>query len=140
MVVWKCFEGRSNVYLSFCFIMERSTMKSFAYAARGFRYALRGEQNFQLEMLAAAVAIFGMYAFDVSSGERVALVLSIAVVLSLELVNTAVERMMDMLKPRVHPYVRVIKDVMAAAVLVASLGALAIGLIIFLPRVLEWFR
>ena len=114
-------------------------MKSFAYAARGFRYALRGEQNFQLEMLAAAVAIFGMYVFDVSSGERVALVLSIAVVLSLELVNTAVERMMDMLKPRVHPYVRVIKDVMAAAVLVASLGALAIGLIVFLPRVLEWF-
>lgn len=125
--------------LLLCFCMERSVVKSFSYAARGLRYALRGEQNFQLEMLAAAVAIFGMYVFDVSSGERVALVLCIAVVLSLELVNTAVERMMDMLKPRVHPYVRVIKDVMAAAVLIASLGALAVGLIIFLPRVLEIF-
>lgn len=123
----------------FLLSMGRSAVKSFSYAARGFRYALRGEQNFQLEMLAAAVTIFGMYAFDISSGERVALVLCIAVVLSLELVNTAVERMMDMMKPRVHPYVRVIKDVMAASVLVASLGALAVGLIIFFPRVLEWF-
>lgn len=129
--------GMYLLLLRFC--MERSVVKSFSYAARGLRYALRGEQNFQLEMLAAAVAIFGMYVFDVSSGERVALVLCIAVVLSLELVNTAVERMMDMLKPRVHPYVRVIKDVMAAAVLIASLGALAVGLIIFLPRVLEIF-
>ncbi len=118
--------------------MSHPTVKSFSYAARGLRYALRGEQNFQIEMLAAAVVLFGMYAFDISPTEKIVLVLCIVWVLSLELINTAVERMMDMLKPSVHPYVRVIKDVMAASVLVSSLGALLVGCTIFVPRVITF--
>lgn len=100
---------------------------------------LRGERNFQIELFVAGVVLFGMIVFDLSVLERVALILCIAWVLTLELVNTAVERIMDVLQPRIHPYARIIKDVMAAAVLVSSGGALLVGLAIFVPRVLALF-
>ncbi len=113
------------------------TVRSFSFAARGFRYVLRGERNFQIELLIAGLVLLGMAIFDLSVMERVALVLCIAWVLTLELVNTAVERIMDVLQPRIHPYARIIKDVMAAAVLVSAGGALLIGLVIFLPRIVD---
>ena len=117
----------------------RRTVRSFAFAARGFRYVLRGERNFQIELLVAGFVILGMVLFDLSVMERVALVLCIAWVLTLELVNTAVERIMDVLQPRIHPYARIIKDVMAAAVLVSAVGAALVGAVIFAPRILDLF-
>jgi undecaprenol kinase len=54
-------------------------------------------------------------------------------------VNTALERTMDILKPRVHPYVRTVKDVMAGAVLITTLGAAAMGLFIFWPFIAPLF-
>ncbi len=113
------------------------TVRSFSFAARGFRYVLRGERNFQIELLVAGLVILGMFVFDLSVPERIALVLCIVWVLTLELINTAVERMMDVLQPRIHPYARIIKDVMAAAVLVSSAGAFLVGLIIFIPKIFD---
>lgn len=69
----------------------------------------------------------------VSRFEIMILVLAIVLVLVLELINTAVERVMDILKPRVHPYARVVKDVTAGAVFVASFGAVILGVMIFSP-------
>lgn len=100
---------------------------------------LRGERNFQIELFVAGIVILGMLVFDLSVLERVALILCIAWVLTLELVNTAVERIMDVLQPRIHPYARIIKDVMAAAVLISAGGALLVGLAIFVPRILKVF-
>ncbi len=111
------------------------TVKSFSFAVRGLRYVFRGERNFQIEIFASILVFLGMIVFDVSVLEGVALVLCVTGVLTLELINTAVERIMDVLQPRIHPYARIIKDVMAAAVLVCSGGALVIGLLIFLPKI-----
>jgi len=58
-------------------------------------------------------------------------------VMAFELMNTAVERVVNVLKPSPHPYARVIKDVMAASVLLSALGAGVIGVIVFLPH---WWR
>lgn len=66
--------------------------------------------------------------------EIILVVLLIMLVLIMELLNTAVERVMDLLKPRLHQYVLLIKDVMAGAVLLTSLAALVIGSIIFIPH------
>ncbi len=111
------------------------TVRSFFFAFRGFRYVLRGERNFQIELFVASLVILGMIVFDLSVLEEGVLILCIVWVLTLELVNTAVERIMDVLQPRVHPYARVIKDVMAAAVLVSAGGALLVGMFIFVPRI-----
>lgn len=121
-------------YFSQKTLMNR-TVRSFFFAFRGFRYVLRGERNFQIELFVASLVILGMIVFDLSVLEEGVLILCIVWVLTLELVNTAVERIMDVLQPRVHPYARVIKDVMAAAVLVSAGGALLVGMFIFVPRI-----
>ncbi len=111
-------------------------IRSFCHALRGIGYTLRYERNFQVECAAAGAVIFIMFLLPLSSVERVILLLVIAFVLVLELVNTSVERIMDILKPRVHPYARVVKDVMAGAVLISSFAAILIGLLIFFPYTL----
>jgi diacylglycerol kinase len=74
--------------------------------------------------------------FRVSRVEAAVLILVISSVLVLELLNTVLEKFIDVLKPRVHYFVEIMKDLMAAAVLVASIAAFAIGLVIFLPHLI----
>lgn len=114
--------------------------RSFFYAIKGIIFAIRNEKNFQIEILVGIIVVFAMFFFPLSGSERSLILLSIALVLTLELANTALERVMDILKPRVHPYARVIKDVMAGAVLLATLSAVAIGLVIFIPYIVLFFH
>jgi undecaprenol kinase len=107
--------------------------KSFSHAMCGLRHIIRNEKNFQNELAIAFVVLLAMIYFQVTRTETVALVLVIAGVLIMELLNTVVERVVDILKPRVHPYARLIKDLMAAVVLISAIFAVIIGLIIFLP-------
>lgn len=109
--------------------------KSFRYAWRGIVYVFRSERNFQIEAAAAVLVMGAIIWFPLSATERSILLLSIAIVLSLELANTALERVIDMLKPRVHPYAKVVKDIMAGVVLLATLFVIAVGVVILLPYV-----
>ena len=74
-----------------------------------------------------------MIYFRVTRTEMIVLFIVIMEVLVFELLNTIVERMADILKPRVHPYIKLIKDLMAGTVLLSSILAIIIGLIIFIP-------
>jgi diacylglycerol kinase len=111
-------------------------LKSFFYALRGIGYALKQEPNFRAECIIAVIVVVFMFVLPLSVNERVFLVVAIFLVLVMELINTALERTMDILKPRVHPYVQTVKDVMAGAVLITTIGAAAIGLFVFGPFVL----
>lgn len=111
----------------------RRTVRSIYHALRGILFALRKEPNFQIECIAAGTVGMLMVILPLSNVERSVLALTVALVLGLELANTAAERVMDILKPRVHPYARVVKDVMAGSVLIAALAAIFVGLCIFLP-------
>ncbi len=113
----------------------KSLIKSFKYAYKGIRYVFRHEQNFRLQVFAALVVIILMFVFGVSRNEAIVLLLLVMLVLVLELINTAFEKMIDVLKPKIHHYVEVIKDIMAAMVFLASLGAFVIGLMIFWPYI-----
>lgn len=112
--------------------------KSFSHAMRGLRYVANHEKNFQHQLLAAFVVIIAMIYFQVTRAEVVVLILVISGVLVMELFNTVMERVVDILKPRIHPYARLIKDLMAASVLLASLLAVAIGILIFYPYVSDF--
>ena len=107
--------------------------KSFKYAANGFAYVFKHERNFRIQVVAAVLVIMLMIVFPLRTLERIALSLVITFVLVLELINTIMEKIVDILKPRIHHYVEIIKDMMAAAVLIASVGALVVGLLIFWP-------
>lgn len=112
---------------------------SFHHAFRGLKYVMKNEQNFQLEILGGFFVIILMFIFDIRDWQKVALFLVIFSVLVIELINTIMERVVDILKPRVHPYAQLIKDIMATAVLLASIGAIVIGLIIFYPYIRDLF-
>ena len=113
--------------------------KSFSYAWKGIVFAVKHEKNFQVEAVVGVFIIAAMLILPLNGLERALIVFSVALVLALELANTALEKVMDLLKPRIHPYVRVIKDMMAGAVLLTSLAAVAIGIAIFLPHALAFF-
>lgn len=112
---------------------------SFHHAFRGLKYVLKNEQNFQLELLIGIFIVILMFVFDIRDWQKVALFLVIFSLLAIELINTILERVVDILKPRVHPYAQLIKDIMAAAVLIAVLGAVVIGAIIFYPYIGDLF-
>jgi diacylglycerol kinase len=117
----------------------RKFFNSFRYAFRGLRHMLKNEQNFQIEVLIAFFVVILMFIFSIRNLEKVALFFVIFSVLAMELMNTIFERVVDILKPRVHPYARLIKDIMAAAVLIVSIGAIVVGVIIFYPYFKELF-
>lgn len=117
----------------------RRFRNSLKHASSGLKYALAYERNFQIEIVIAFFVIILILIFKVKNWEAVILVLMIMWVLITELTNTAVERVVDILKPRVHPYSRLIKDIMATVVLISSTVALIIGVIIFYPYFREFF-
>lgn len=113
--------------------------KSFKYAFAGFRRAFKEEQNLQIHIGVSIVVLVLAVILQVRKWEAVTLILLITAIIILELINTIFERFSDMLKPRVHTYVKVIKDMMAATVLVAAIGAIIIGILIFFPYLSEIF-
>jgi len=109
--------------------------KSLRHATRGLKYVLLNERNFQIEIIISFTVLMMIWIFKVKNWEAVILILIIMFVLIFELTNTVVERVVDILKPRIHPYAKLVKDLMAAAVLISSIMAIIIGLIIFSPYV-----
>ena len=112
--------------------------RSLSFALRGLKYVIRNEKNFQNELAVGILVVLAMIYFHVTRAEMVVLVIIIMAVLIMELVNTILERVVDILKPRVHPYARLIKDLMAASVLLTSILAVIVGLIIFIPYLLKY--
>lgn len=117
----------------------RKVVSSFRYAGRGIARVWKEEQNFRIQVFVTAVIVLAMVYLGLPSYKQAILMLAAVSVLVLELLNSAIERMVDMLKPRLHGYVEEIKDVTAAMVLVASLGAAFIGVLIFWPYLVTIF-
>ncbi len=120
-----------------------SRFASFRYAFAGWWYVLRTQRNAWIHAVAAvAVFLFGFW-LEISRIDWAILVLTVAVVWVGEFTNTAVEAVVDLLAPNIHPLAKVAKDVAAAAVLIAALAAVVIGLLILGPplwnRLLPFF-
>lgn len=91
------------------------------------------EQNFRIHLVAALfVTFFGFY-FQIKAWQWTIIVLMIALIFILEMLNTVFERLVDLFKPRLHPYVGEIKDIMSGMVLVAAVAAVILAVIIFGP-------
>jgi diacylglycerol kinase len=113
-------------------------IQSFKDAARGVIYVFWNEQNFRLQVFASLVVVLLSWYFKLSRSEWVVILLLIFLVIILELINSAVEKFADVLKPRLDLQVQTVKDIMAGVVLLASLGAVLIGLVIFYPHLIEF--
>lgn len=121
--------------------MKGYTIKNSAKAAaRGLIYAFKNEQNFRIETYVALIVIGALIVCKASFEQWAIIITMIFLVFMIELMNTAIERVVDILKPRKHPYAGVIKDVSAASVLVLSIGASIVGLIVFVPLIIAAIR
>lgn len=114
--------------------MVRQKLQSFVFAWQGIRAAWRGEFNFRLEVVAALFATMLSLYLEVTAVEFLLVAISISLVLVAELFNTALEELCDKFSAEHDPHIGRIKDFSAAAVSLASCGALVVGLIVFLPR------
>lgn len=114
--------------------------RSFEDAWRGLIYTFRYELSFRVQTVAAAIILVAAFYFPLRIYERLVVVLLVTMVLILELINSVVERIMDLFKPRIDHVAKVIKDIMAGAVLVAAVSAVIIGWLIFAPFIKLLFK
>lgn len=109
-------------------------IKSFKYASRGIKDALISEPNLSVHVFFALIALIIAYFMDFSKIELSILVLVIFFVIILEMLNTVVEKVVDMYSLEKSEIARQIKDISAGVVLLSSICALIIGVLLFLPK------
>ena len=112
---------------------------SLLHALHGVRVVFQQEQSFRLQIVASIIALVLSWYYPISNFERTVVFLLIGSVLALEMMNSVFERIVDAFKPRIHPIVKEVKDIMAGTVLVTSITALCVGILIFGPHLLWSF-
>ncbi len=117
----------------------KKQIKSFGYAWKGIRSCIGKEQNLSFHLIATAAVTVAGSVFGISRQEWIILILCIAAVISAELFNTAMERLVDLVSPQYHPLAGQVKDIAAGAVLVCALGAALAGCLIFYPYLTRMF-
>jgi diacylglycerol kinase len=114
-------------------IKER--IKSMVYALEGLRSFFATQHNAWLHLFSAVLAVgLGVF-FNLNINEWCLITIAIVMVFVAEMFNTAIEFLSDVVSPNLHPAIKNVKDVSAAAVLIAALGALLIGCFVFLPKI-----
>ena len=117
----------------------KKQLRSFRYAWQGIRQCVGREQNLSFHLIVTVLVIGAGFAFGITPGEWTAICLCIGLVVSAELFNTTIERLVDLVSPQRHPLAGQVKDIAAGAVLVCALAAIAVGLIIFVPYLTRIF-
>ena len=120
------------------FILGR--IRSFGHAFRGIGTMLRSQRNAWIHALATTLVIGAGFGLRVSADGWKWLVLAMVSVWGAEALNTALELLADAAKPEFHPLVKKAKDVAAGAVLIAAIGAAAIGALVFIPAAISLFQ
>ena len=111
------------------------TLQSFSYALKGIKACFVSEANFKIHTAFAAMAFLLALLFHVSLQQWAALLFCVALVLTTEMINTAIEKLCDVVHTGLHPQIKIVKDIAAGAVLVAACCSVIIGAIIFLPLI-----
>ena len=115
---------------------RQSLLKSFQHAFEGIVHTIKKERNIKIHLsFMFAVILCGFY-FYITKIEWMICLILFALVLSLELVNTAIEAVVDLASPDIHPLAKLSKDVAAGAVLISAIISAIIGLMIFIPYII----
>jgi diacylglycerol kinase len=116
--------------------VPKKFIKSFKHARAGAEHALRTQRNIWIHFLVALGALAMALWLKISLVEFALLLLTITFVIVIEMLNTALEEAVNLIQPQQHPLAALAKNVAAGAVLVAALGSVVVGLLIFTPRFL----
>ena len=110
-------------------------LKIFQYAFNGLRILIKEEHNARIHLSVTICVTIAGFIYKVSLYEWIAIVFSIGLVISLEIVNSTIENIADFISPERHKKIKTMKDLSAYGVLISSIVALIIGLIIFIPKI-----
>lgn len=121
-------------------VHPKTLVFSFHYAWQGILYALRYNQNLRIHMIVAVLVIIASIFFQVSAFEMGILGIMILLVICTEMVNTAIEQMVDLITVEHRKEAKVAKDVAAGMVLLTAIGSVIVGILIFTPHVLKMMR
>ncbi len=113
---------------------DHKRLIGFSFAWNGLREVYKTERNFRLHLVAALFVVVAGWWMRLSRWEWIVILLVISFVLLAEMINSALEKLVDHLQPDWHPVAKVVKDVAAGAVLIAAITAVIIGCIIFIPK------
>lgn len=115
----------------------KNRLKSFKYAFNGLRVLFKDEHNARIHLFVTIIVfLLGLW-LDISGVEWLVILLLIAIVFSLEIINSSIERICDYLSPKIDDRIKKIKDLSSAAVLVSAIISVVCGLIIFVPKLLS---
>lgn len=115
-----------------------SLLQSFVFAGRGLRWVLASQRNMKLHVAAAFAALAAAAWFRINTLDLALIVFAIALVMVAEMVNSAVEKAVDLVTADNHPLAGLAKDAAAGAVLLAAFFSVIIGLLVFYPHVKMW--
>jgi diacylglycerol kinase len=115
----------------------RLWLKSVRFAWQGIIFAFHYERNMRIHVVIAAIALLLTAVLDISVQETLFILLALVLVIMSELFNTAIEKTLDVAQPEPHPLARAAKDCAAAAVLICSIFAAAVGVIVFGRHLME---
>lgn len=116
------------------FLINR--LKSVGFAFKGMIFLFRTEASIKIQLVIALMVTIAGFWFKISTTEWLAQCIMIGMVMSIEGVNTAIEYIADFIHPEHHEKIGIIKDIAAGAVFIASLAAVTVALIIYLPKLL----
>lgn len=116
-----------------------STIKSVKAAIRGILFTFKHEKNFRIEVISALLVLIFLVITKAEVWRWLVSMMMIVIIMTIELANTAIERVVDILKPQKHPYAKVVKDIAAGMVLVAVIGVGISGVIVLGPLVYRFF-
>jgi diacylglycerol kinase len=122
---------------NFC---NKSLIKSFGYAFSGLRHAVKYNRNLKIHFIVAIIVIFFSILFHVSLYEKAILGVMILLVISSEMINTAIEEMVNLITSEHRKEAKIAKDVAAGMVLVTAMGSVIVGIFVFLPYVFNLAR
>lgn len=109
-------------------------IKSFKYAFNGLKIFFLNDHNGRVHLFAAIMAVGLSFYLKISALEWIAILSVISAVFVAEIINSSIEKLADVVSPDYHPKIKVVKDLAAAAVLVAAILAVAVGAIVFIPK------
>jgi undecaprenol kinase len=119
--------------------LYHSTKKSFSYAFQGLYVAFKKEPNLRIHLTAAITTLTAAYLLKFSVGEWLILAFTIFYVITLELLNTVLESVVNLVSPEIRDQAKIAKDVSAACVLIGAMMAVVVGLLLFLPKIAALF-
>jgi diacylglycerol kinase len=112
----------------------KKTIKSFGYAGRGIRFVFGTETNMKIHLVVCGLVIVCGFIFHISLIEWMFCLLCIGLVVGMEMINTSIENIVDLVSPNHHPLAGKAKDIAAGAVLICVIISVVIGLLIFVPK------